>query len=221
MFEKVLVSDDLLSINHGVLSVLSTLKIETVEAVQYCDDAYLKVKKAHQDNAPFNLLITDLSYVKDHRDQKYETGEMLVKALKEEHPELKIIVYTVEDRLQKVRTLITRMGANAYVCKGRRGLNELEEAITAVYKDSRYLSPQVASALKVNSNLEINDFDIALMGQLALGLSQDEISTRLKALNISPYSQSTLEKKINKLKTQFRAKNTTHLVAIVKDLGLI
>ncbi|WP_316930908.1 hypothetical protein [Lacinutrix jangbogonensis] len=45
MFKKVLVSDDLLSVNQGVLSVLDTLDIKDVQDVQYCDDAYLKIKK--------------------------------------------------------------------------------------------------------------------------------------------------------------------------------
>ncbi|WP_452223495.1 response regulator [Lacinutrix chionoecetis] len=221
MFKKVLVADDLLSINQGVLTVLHTLGIEDVQEVQYCDDAYLKVKKAALDNNPIQLLITDLSYKKDHRSQKYASGEELVKILKKEHPELKIIVYSIEDRLQKVRTLINKHDSDAYVCKGRRGLTELNMAINAVYINETYLSPQVVSALSPKTNLEIDDFDIELLRQLSLGLSQDEISKYLQENNISPYSLSSVEKKINKLKIQFSANNAIHLVAIGKDLGLI
>jgi DNA-binding NarL/FixJ family response regulator len=221
MFEKVLLADDLLSVNHGVHTILETMGIKQVEAVQYCDDAYLRVKKAQQDQQPFHLLITDLSYKKDHRNQKYGSGEALVEALKDQHPELKVIVYSVEDRLQRVRTLITKLGADAYVCKGRKGLTELNTAINDVYNNKTYLSPQVESALKVDTNLEIDDFDIELLKQLSLGLSQDDISSYLKNNNISPFSLSSVEKKINKLKIQFGANNAIHLVAISKDLGLI
>ena len=45
MFKKVLASDDLGSINEGVLSVLNDLKVEEIQQVQYCDDAYLRIKK--------------------------------------------------------------------------------------------------------------------------------------------------------------------------------
>jgi len=221
MFKKVLVADDLLSVNQGVLSVLNALEIKDVHEVQYCDDAYLKIKKAALDSKPIELLITDLSYKKDHRNQKLTSGEDLVAILKKEHPGLKIIVYSVEDRLQKVRTLISDHNANAYVCKGRRGLLELNEAIHAVYNNKTYLSPQLASALSPKTNLEIDDFDIELLRQLSLGLSQDDICNYLKSNNISPFSLSSVEKKINKLKIQFGANNTTHLVAISKDLGLI
>jgi hypothetical protein len=53
------------------------------------------------------------------------------------------------------------------------------------------------------------------------GLSQDEISQLFKKNNISPSSLSTIEKRLNKLRIQFRANNAIHLVAIAKDLGLI
>lgn len=221
MFKKVLVADDLLSINQGVVSVLDTLKITDVQEVQYCDDAYLKVKKAAQDNEPIELLITDLSYKKDHRNETYTSGEELVKVLKKEHPELKVIVYSVEDRLQRVRTLMNKHNCNAYVCKGRRGLIELNIAINTVYNNETYLSPQVAAATSPKTNIEIDDFDIILLKQLSLGLSQEGISQHLQKKNLSPYSLSSIEKKINKLKTQFGANNTIHLVSIAKDLGLI
>ena len=221
MFKKVLISDDLGSINKGVLSVLENLEIKSIQQVQYCDDAYLKIKRAILDDAPYDLLITDLSFVKDHREQKYPSGEDLIIALKKEYPELKIIVYSVEDRLQKVRLLITKYQTNGYVCKGRRGLLELEKAIHAVSNNDNYLSPQVQQALSTKTNLEIDDYDIELLKLLSNGLSQDEISIHLKNNNISPSSLSSVEKRLNKLRVQFKANNAIHLVAIVKDLGLI
>ncbi|QRM90574.1 response regulator [Lacinutrix sp. WUR7] len=221
MFHKVLVSDDLGSINQGVLSVLDSMSINNVQQVQYCDDAYLKIKKAVLDKVPFDLLITDLSFVTDHREQQFRSGEELVIRLKQEYPELKIIVYSVEDRLQRVRSLMGTHKTNAYVCKGRRGLIELGEAISAVSNNEQYVSLQVASALSAKSNLEIEDYDIELVKLLSNGLSQDEISAHLKSKNITPSSLSSIEKRLNKLRIQFKANNAIHLIAIVKDLGLI
>ena len=59
MFTKVLISEDLGSISKGIVSVLESLHIDNIQHVQYCDDAYLKIKKANQDEQPFDLLITD------------------------------------------------------------------------------------------------------------------------------------------------------------------
>ena len=221
MFQKVLISDDLGSINEGVVAILNSLSIKNIDKVQYCDDAYLKVKAAIKNNEPYDLLITDLSFQPDHREQQFSSGEALIKTLKSEHPELKIIVYSVEDRLQKVRVLIKDHKVNAYVCKGRRGLRDLTEALKTVSNKKHYVSSQVSEALNESIELEFNDYDIELLRQLSNGLSQDQISILFKEQNISPSSLSSIEKHLNRLRIQFRANNAIHLVAIVKDLGLI
>lgn len=221
MFTKVLISEDMEDINKGVHTSLCELGVKEIQQVQYCDDAYLKIKKAILDDAPFQLLISDLSFKSDHREQKFASGEDLIKKLKQEYPSLKIIVYSVEDRLQKVRTLMTDYNVDGYVCKSRRGLSELSKAIESVLKDKLYLSPEVSQAFNSNNNLEIDDFDIQLLKQLANGFSQEDISTHFKNNNISPSSLSSLEKRLNKLRIEFKANNAIHLVAIVKDLGLI
>jgi len=221
MFKKVLVSDDLGCTNEGVLSVIKSLKIKHAEQAQYCDDACLKIKRTQLDLDPFDLFITDLSFVKDHREQKYTSGKELIIALKKEYPHLKIIVYSVDDRLQKVRFLMNVHQTNGYVCKGRQGLVELENAIHAVYKNEIYVSPQLKPALSPKNDLEIEDFDILLIKLLSNGLSQEEISAHFKNENRSPNSLSSIEKRLNKLRIQFKANNAIHLVSIVKDLGLI
>jgi DNA-binding NarL/FixJ family response regulator len=221
MFKKVLISDDFGSINLGVLTIAETLGLKTIEHVQYCDDAYLKLKKGLLDKAPYDLLITDLSFKEDHRKQRFASGEALIKVIKQECPDLNIIVYSIEDRLQKVRFLMTTYHINAYVCKGRQGLIELSAGINAVAQNKKYLSPQVQQALSSQGLLEIDDYDIELIQQLALGLSQEDISAKFKQTKKSPSSLSSIEKRLNKLKIQFQANNATHLVAIAKDLGLI
>jgi DNA-binding NarL/FixJ family response regulator len=162
-----------------------------------------------------------LSYIPDHREEKYTSGEELIAALQDVMPQLKVIVYSVEDRIQKARKLIDKYKINAYVCKGRKGLIELENAIVDVYNDTQYLSPQIKQALSQNSDLEINDYDISLLNLLSKGMSQDEISFELKNNGVKPNSLSSIEKKLNRIKDNLKANNTTHMVAIAKDIGLI
>ncbi|MBN4085029.1 response regulator transcription factor [Flavobacteriaceae bacterium AH-315-B10] len=221
MFKKVLIVDDHGIVNEGVLTVLTNLSIDNVHNAQYCDDAHLKVKRAIFDKQPFDLVITDLSFKEDHRECKLSSGEDLIIALRQDDPDLPIIVYSMDDRLQKVRTLINKNQVNAYVCKGRKGAVELSKAIQATYKKEQFLSTQVAYALSSKINLEIDDYDIELVKQLSEGLSQDDISDLFKSRNLSPSSLSSIEKRLNKLRIQFKANNAIHLVAIVKDLGLI
>ncbi|MGJ8593298.1 MAG: DNA-binding response regulator [Aquaticitalea sp.] len=221
MFKKVLLSDDLGSITQGVFATVQRLGINDIHQVQYCDDAYIRIKKASLDNEPFDLLITDLSFQKDYREQSFQSGVELIKVIKEEFPELKVIAFSVEDRLQKVRTVMITYHADAYVVKGRKGLQELEMAIQTVHKDDTYLSTQLQNSLTSKSNNELDDYEIELLNLLSKGMSQEEICHHLKANSISPNSISTIEKKINKLRIQFKAKNAIQLVATAKDLGVI
>ena len=62
MFKKVLVAEDMDSINHAVASVLNELNIPKIAHAQYFDKAWLLAKKASQDDEPFDLLICDLSF---------------------------------------------------------------------------------------------------------------------------------------------------------------
>ncbi|WP_299278385.1 DUF5932 domain-containing protein [uncultured Psychroserpens sp.] len=221
MFKKVLIVDDHDDINKSVLHVLKSLHIENIINSQYCDDAYLKVKRAELDHEPFDLVITDLSFKKDHRDCNLSSGEELIETLRKINTALPIIVYSMKDYLQKVRLLINEYNVNAYVCKDRHGSTQLEKAIKAVSNNEQYLSPQVTQALHPKNDLEIDNYDIQLLKQLSLGYSKEQISESFKQNSIVPSSLSSIEKRQNKLFIQFKANNATHLVSIVKDLDLI
>lgn len=221
MFKKVLVAEDMDSINKSLEAMLQALGIQTIHHVQYCDDALLKFKKSLLDKEPYDLLISDLNFKEDHRNQKINSGEQLIETLLEQQPELKIIVFSVEDRIQKIKTLINNYHINGYVCKGRYGLNQLKDAMEHVHNDIFYSSPEISQALATPGTFEVDDYDIELMKLLSDGLTQEEIGCLFKEKEISPSSLSSIEKRINKLKDSFKAKNATNLVAIVKDLGLI
>ena len=221
MFSKVLVAEDMDDISSGVLTTLKELGVSEIQQVQYCDDAILRIKKAELDGKPFDLLITDLSFDIDHREQKIASGDALATAVKKEFPHIKIIMYSIEDRAQKIRQMIQQLGINAYVSKGRHGLKDLTKSVELVFMDKVYLSDQISHVLHPQQDFEVQEFDLILMEKLSKGKSQEEISKELKDKNISPSSLSSIEKRLNKLKIEFKANNAIHLVAKVKDLGLI
>lgn len=221
MFQKILFAEDIDNISEGVKKILNELHVNHIDYVQYCDDAYLKIRKAELENEPYDLCITDLSFNRDHRIQKIKSGVELVEKVSKESPYLKFIVYSVEDKIQTVRKLMDIYGVNAYVCKGRRGLKELQSAIIATYANNKFLSPQVSEALHNSNSLQIDAYDLDLLKFLASGHTQEQIAEKLKNEEISPSSLSSIEKKINRMKSHFNATNSTHLIAVVKDLGLI
>ncbi len=221
MFKKVLVAEDMDSINHAVASVLNELNIPEIAHAQYCDKAWLLAKKASQDGEPFDLLICDLSFKEDHRDEKIKSGKELIALLKSEYPYLKVLVNSIEDHPQTVKELWESGNIDGYVCKDRRGLKELKIAIAKLWEGQTYNSPTIEKALNQNNLLVLNDFEINIVKFLSNGLTQDQMQEELKTLNIKPSSKSAIEKRLKDLREEFNANTNPHLVSIMKDLQLI
>mgnify|MGYP000698802135 CR=1 FL=1 len=221
MFKKVLIVEYHASINNDVFDILTQVGVEQIHKALYCDDAYLKFQKAQREEAPFDLVITDLLFKKDHRERKLTSGKALISKLRAQFESLPIIVFTHEDHFQTVRILINDFGANAYVCKSRISDKELPKALRKVYDGELFLSEEVELALLEKNENEISDYDMLIMQLIAEGHQQAEIGKRFRQSRIYPNSTSSIEKRLNILKDQFSAKNTTHLVSILKDHKLI
>ena len=221
MFKKVLVAEDMDSINHAVAAVLQELGIQEVVHAQYCDKAWLMAKKALKEGNPFDLLICDLSFKPDHREEKITSGKELIACLKQVDPSLQVIVNSIEDHPQTVKELWETENIDGYVCKDRNGLKELHKALLEVYNGEKYNSPSIEKALTQNNLLVLNDFEINIVNYLALGFTQDEIHQKLKNENIKPNSKSAIEKRLKELREEFNANTIPHLIGIMKDLKLI
>ena len=221
MFKRVLVAEDIDSINIAVIQTLNNLGMTNIDHVKYCDDAILKVKKAITDNDPYDLFISDLSFEQDHREVKIKSGEEVIYEVRLLQPKLKVIVYSIEDKSFKIKSLFDKNKINAYVHKGRNSIDQLKTAVLKVQEaEGVYLSPNLQHIFKDKPSREIDDYDIQIIKQLSIGITQDELESRFKELGITPNSKSTIEKRISKLKDYFRANNTVHLIAIAKDLGI-
>ena len=222
MFNKVLVAEDLDSISIAVVQALEEISIVEIHHSKYCDDAFLKVKKALHDNVPYDLLISDLSFKTDHRENRLNSGEELIEAVKNVQPDIKTIVFSIEDKSFRIQSLFNNLGINAYVSKGRKSIPELQNAIQRIHcTDEKIISAELSHTLKDKSIFEIEAYDISLLKLLSKGLILEEISENFKESGIIPNGSSSIEKRINKLKVYFKANNNVHLIALTKDLGLV
>ncbi|WP_369765294.1 response regulator transcription factor [Flavobacterium sp. WC2429] len=222
MFTKVLIADDIDFNDLGASQILNELDVHEIQYAKYCDEALLKVKKANLDGAPFQLLISDLSFKEDHQLNKLNSGEELIAAVKKECPNIKIIVFSIEDRAHRIKLLFDGLHIDGYVLKGRNTIYELKRAIQKAYNEEQdNISPELLYLLQDMTTTEINNYDVQLIKYLSKGISQENMETVFKEEGISPNSKSSIEKHINKLKIYFKANNTVHLVSIAKDLGII
>lgn len=221
MFKKVLVAEDIDSINMAVASVLQNLDIDQVEHAQYCDKAWLLAKKALQEKEPFQLLICDLSFKNDHHTDQIGSGKELIDMLKKEDPNLKILVNTIEDHPHTVRSLWDSGQIDGYVCKDRNGMRDLQEAILALNSGQQYNSNSIEAILKKDNLLFLGNWEMELLKAVAEGLTQEEIQENFKNRNISPSSKSSIEKRLKELREEFGANTTAHLIGLLKDLRIL
>lgn len=222
MFKKILIAEDLDSINLSIIQTMEQIEIPEVHHSKYCDEALIKLKKALQENAPFDLLISDLSFKADHRDETLKSGQELIEAIKKIQPSIKIIVFSVEDKSYKIKSLFENSGINAYILKGRNSIPELKKAMEHIYNhDDLFLSAELRHILQKKLQMEIESYDIKLLAMLCKGLPQEDIAQEFKNSGITPSSISAIEKRISKLKIYFKANNNIHLIAIAKDLGVV
>ncbi|MDG2430863.1 response regulator [Flavobacterium sp.] len=222
MFTKVLIADDIDFNDLGAAQILRELNVSDVQYAKYCDEALLKIKKAMLDNEPYQLLISDLSFKADHNKNQLNSGEELIQAVRAISPEIKIIVFSIEDRSHRIKLLFDELQVNGYVIKGRNTMYDLKTAIEKAYNNqSENISAELLHLLQDKTTSEINEYDIMLIKNLSIGISYENMEAVFKEKGISPNSRSSIEKNINKLKIYFKANNTIHLISIAKDLGII
>lgn len=221
MFKKIIVAEDIDTISDGLKAAFEKLEGAEVVFTKYCYETYLKIKKALQDDAPFDLLVTDLSFKSSHMDVKLTSGEEVISQLRADGIDIAIIAYSIDERGYNIRHLLHELNVNGYVSKGRESAPDLLRAIHAVYQGEQYVSAHLAHLKKPDGLTDLDATDLEIIKLLAEGYSQPEIRDIFKQNSKKSSSFSSVEKRIIKMRTSLQAKNTTHLVSIAKDMGLV
>ncbi|KPE50448.1 response regulator [Chryseobacterium indologenes] len=221
MFEKILIAEDHESSSISVQKTLEDLHITNADYVYYCDDALAKIQKSIRENDLYDLLITDLSFEEDHREQNIKNGIELIQKIRELQPSIKVIVFSAEHKSGIIDSLFTQYHINGYVRKARNDSKELKKSIASVFINENYLSLDLKREVKKLNSYEFTAYDINIVSLLSKGILQKNIPDHLKAKGITPNSLSSVEKKLNSLKEDLQVTSNEQLVAFCKDLGII
>ncbi|WP_153396622.1 response regulator [Chryseobacterium vaccae] len=221
MFEKILIAEDHESSSISVQKTLEDLHITNADYVYYCDDALAKIQKSIRENDPYDLLITDLFFEEDHREQIIKNGTELIQKIRELQPSIKVIVFSAEHRSGVIDSLFTQYHINGYVRKARNDSKELKKSIASVFINENYLSFDLKQEVKKLNSYEFTAYDINIVSLLAKGILQKNIPDHLKAKGITPNGLSSVEKKLNSLKEDLQVTSNEQLIAFCKDLGVI
>ena len=221
MFKKVLIAEDQEMANISVQKTLHDLDIKDVHYVYYCDDALARISRAIKDDDPFDLLITDLIFQDDMTPQKLSGGEDLVAAAIAAQPDLKIIVLSSEGRSRVIDNLFKSEYIHAYVRKARSDAKYIKEALEAVYHHKTYQSPDVKEIMQGKNNLDFTTFDLHIINLLADGVSQREIPGYLDELGVKPSSLSSVEKRLNHIRSALGFTKNEQLLLYCSEQGII
>jgi two-component system capsular synthesis response regulator RcsB len=223
MFKKVLIAEDEDFMNISLRATLKELGVvqDNRDYVSYCDDALNRVKKAIQECKPYELLITDLSFLEDSRKQEISSGIELIKAVKEIQPEIKILVFSVDHRRSMASSLFSDFGIDGYVPKTRGAAADFRSAINSIYQDKKYLSPNLLQDIKPHHSYKFTELEKTIVSLLSQGYSQIQVSVYLESNKIKPSSLGSVEKSLKHLKTVLNISTPTQLIGYCKDKGII
>ncbi len=221
MFKKVLIAEDHETTNISVRRTLAELGITNARYVYYCDDALSSIRKAAQNDEPYDLLITDLAFEEDGYPQSLKGGEQLIRAVKAIQPTLKIIVFSAENRFPVVDKLFNTLPIDGYVAKARRDAQYLKQALQAVCQRKRYFPVGLKQSDKDMNAYEFSDFDLTIIALLSEGVLQKDIPLYLQEKGIKPSGLSSVEKRLNLMKEAFQFSKNEQLIAYCKDIGII
>jgi len=223
MFKKVLIAEDHESANISVQKTLADLNIPFHPAnfVYYCDDALNRIQKALREHEPYELLISDLSFDDDYTPQKIVRGTELIKAARAIQPDLKVLIFSIENRAKIVHSLFKNLDIDAYVPKARQDAKDLKIAIETLSKGKKYVSPNLKRTTADESYHDFSILDKGIIKALIEGKLQKEIPQHLEHLKIRPSGLSSVEKRLKLMKENLDFSTNEQLIAYCIETGVV
>lgn len=221
MIKKVLIAEDHESANISVQKTLEELGMTQTDYVYYCDDALARIQKGVQDDQSYDLLITDLYFEEDARVQKISSGLLLIPAVRQVQPDLKIIVFSAENKPSVIEMLFEQSDIDGYVRKARNDAKELKAAIETVARNQSYFPRHLTQKIRQKNVYDFTEYDITIINLLASGMRQKDIPAYLIENRITPSGLSSIEKRLNYIKETLEFTKNEQLIAFCKDMGII
>jgi DNA-binding NarL/FixJ family response regulator len=147
------------------------------------------------------VVLLDLNFQTNQYD-----GFVIAKKIRQQYPEIKIIVLTQHTRKHHYKRLIDEKLSDAYLDK-QLGIEETFEALDVVLAGQVYVDKNILEMMDINSWMRISKREQEVLDYLVKGKTQKETAD---ILCISP---KTVAKHIRNLMERFNVKNTTELVA--------
>jgi DNA-binding NarL/FixJ family response regulator len=117
--------------------------------------------------------------------------------------------------------LFQKLCIDGYVRKARNDARELKQAMEHLNRNQRYFPRHLVQLVNKKNAHDFTPFDITIIQLLAQGMRQKDIPAYLQQQQIQPSGLSTIEKRLNQMKTAFDFYTNEQLVAYCKDMGIL
>jgi DNA-binding NarL/FixJ family response regulator len=216
---RILIVDD-----HQLVILYSLTKIGNFDVIttNTCDDALELILK-HQNNHPFQIVLTDLSFDNGTKATKLDGGEALIKAIKNQNIAIKIGVITGHVETNRIYNVIQNLNPDAYLIKSKCGVTELGFAIEKMRANDFYYSHEVHQKIMRRNILQIQMDEVAI--QVLKELPNHPKVSNLEGVILkndgSVIKLRSIETKLSNLRADLNANNNTDLILKAKELGII
>ena len=194
---SIIIADDS-SIFAESLKIAFT-NLDTIKDI-HCATNFEEIKQCLKH--PVNVIILDLHFQTSTYD-----GIQIARILRDEYPELKIIVLSQNVKVDFYEVLMHDIGVDAYLDKSIR-LSTLFEYFEQVVRGERCTDESIQKMLSIGKWMKISKREHEVLEQTKQGLSQKEIADKLCV------SQKTIEGHLLNLRERFDVKNTLELLVI-------
>ena len=221
MFKSVLIAEDHQMTSISLRKIIKDFSETDADYVYDCDEAYSRVQIGLRTGKPYDLLVTDLSFVDEGHLSAIKDGKELIQKVRKLQPGTKVLIFSGEHKPEIIRPLFDELQINGYVCKGRQDSQELTDALRKLCEGRTYMPSQLSGSPRKGPVYQFTDYDLTLINLLSRGFRQKEMPELLEEMNVRPSSLSSVEKKLNTMRESLGFTNNEQLVACCKDAGLL
>jgi DNA-binding NarL/FixJ family response regulator len=219
---RILIADDHQLVIQGILCSLKEVGDFDVVTTNTCDDAFQLIK-THQNNNPFQLLFTDLSFDNSTKDTNLDGGEELIKAIRNNEIDIKIAVITGHTETNRVYNVISNLNPNAYLLKSKCDAIEIGFAVQKMLANDYYYTHEIHQKIMKRNIVQIQMDDVAV--QILKELPNHPKISNLEGVitknDGSLIKLRSIETKLGILRADLNANNNTDLILKAKELGII
>ena len=219
---RILIADDHQLVIQGILCSLKEVGDFDVVSTTTCDEAFQLIK-THQNNNPFQLLFTDLSFDNSTKDNNLDGGEELIKAIRNNEIDIKIAVITGHTETNRVYNVVSNLNPNAYLLKSKCDAIEIGFAVQKMLANDYYYTHEIHQKIMKRNIVQIQMDDVAV--QILKELPNHPKISNLEGVitksDGSVIKLRSIETKLGILRTDLNANNNTDLILKAKELGII